>query len=218
MATGIRRSPLIFQQDVKFTVLGKPGVGKSALVVRYLTHRFIGDYDQNLESMYTQSAKIDDQLININLVDTAGEFDCESATRQELIRSSDGLVLVFSLVDRESFNYLQNIKSILVKTPGRDAEKIPAIIVANKSDLCHLRTVASTEGAELAKELGCPYYELSASEGYIDIGDALHDLCREIYRAEKRAKVKKISARLQLRQTIKNFTDRHIYRSRTNTL
>ncbi|XP_038065657.1 ras-like protein family member 11B [Patiria miniata] len=190
----------------------------AALVVRYLTHRFIGDYDANLESIYTQSAKIDDQHININLVDTAGEFDFESPARQEQIRTSDGLVLVYSLVDRDSFDYLSYIQQFISRVPGRDSEKIPAIIIANKSDLCHLRTVSPTEGADFAKELGCPYYELSASESYIDIGDALHDLCREIYRAEKRAKVKKISARLQLRQTIKNFTDRHIYRSRTNTL
>ena len=131
---------------------------------------------------------------------------------------ADGIVLVFSVTDRSSFNYLQNFKRCVFRSDKKDMDKLPAILLGNKADLCHLRTITVSEGAQLAKELGCQYYEVSASDGSGEIVDAFHDLYREIYRAEKRAKVKKVSARLQLRQTIKNFTDRHLYRSRTNTL
>ena len=144
--------------------------------------------------------------------------DIESQTRQEQIQKADGVILVFSVTDRSSFNHLNKLKKCIIRSAKKDMDKLPAILLGNKADLCHLRTITVSEGAQLAKELGCQYYEVSASDGSVEIVDAFHDLYREIYRAEKRAKVKKVSARLQLRQTIKNFTDRHLYRSRTNTL
>ncbi|XP_037781008.1 ras-like protein family member 11B [Penaeus monodon] len=41
---GIRRKKSSLS-EVKIAVLGGPGVGKSALIVRFLTKRYIGEYD-----------------------------------------------------------------------------------------------------------------------------------------------------------------------------
>ncbi|XP_071478828.1 ras-related and estrogen-regulated growth inhibitor-like [Diadema antillarum] len=212
-----KQSPVKMQRDIRFTILGQRGVGKSALVVRYLTHRYIGDYDPDLESVYSQPTRIDDQSITLHVLDTAGEFDFESSSRIEQIRGSDAFVLVYSVTDRSSFIYLHKLKRFIFKS-RRDLDRAPTLIIGNKVDLCHLRKVTTQEGVQLAKDYGCAYCEMSASEGFVPVVDAFHDLYREFYRAEKRAKVKKITSRLQLRQTIKNFTDRHLYRSRTNTL
>ncbi|XP_071506306.1 GTP-binding protein Rit2-like [Diadema antillarum] len=145
------------------------------------------------------------------------EEDFESSSRIEQIRGSDAFVLVYSVTDRSSFIYLHKLKRFIFKS-RRDLDRAPTLIIGNKVDLCHLRKVTTQEGVQLAKDYGCAYCEMSASEGFVPVVDAFHDLYREFYRAEKRAKVKKITSRLQLRQTIKNFTDRHLYRSRTNTL
>lgn len=39
---------------VKIAVVGASGVGKTALVVRFLTKRFIGDYERNAGNLYTR--------------------------------------------------------------------------------------------------------------------------------------------------------------------
>ncbi|XP_071943594.1 ras-related and estrogen-regulated growth inhibitor-like [Antedon mediterranea] len=206
-----------YSREMLFMIVGQDGVGKSAIVVRYLTHRFIGDYDPQLESVYSHMTKIDDQSILLKLWDTAGENQTEDNDRHEQIRKCDGFIFVFSLTDRDSFNCMKELRDRIIRIRQPNDKIVHSIVIGNKSDLSHFRSVDSSEGALFAKELGGQYYEMSASDGYLDIVDAFQDLYREIFRSEKRAKVKKITARLQLRQTIRNFTDRHI-RARTYTL
>uniref|UniRef100_A0A4W5RA24 small monomeric GTPase n=1 Tax=Hucho hucho TaxID=62062 RepID=A0A4W5RA24_9TELE len=59
--------------EVKLAVFGRAGVGKSALVVRFLTRRFIWEYDPTLESTYRHQATIDDEVVTMEILDTAGQ-------------------------------------------------------------------------------------------------------------------------------------------------
>ncbi|CAH2278604.1 Ras-related and estrogen-regulated growth inhibitor, partial [Pelobates cultripes] len=59
--------------EVKVAIFGRAGVGKSALVVRFLTKRFIWEYDPTLESTYRHQATIDDETVSMELLDTAGQ-------------------------------------------------------------------------------------------------------------------------------------------------
>uniref|UniRef100_A0A3B3I9X3 small monomeric GTPase n=1 Tax=Oryzias latipes TaxID=8090 RepID=A0A3B3I9X3_ORYLA len=59
--------------EVKLAVFGRAGVGKSALVVRFLTRRFIWEYDPTLESTYRHQANIDDEVVTMEILDTAGQ-------------------------------------------------------------------------------------------------------------------------------------------------
>lgn len=150
----------------------------------------------------------------------SNQQDENNPLRLEQFRTSDAFLYVFSVTDRKSFDYLKaHVNS--PHSPGkREGEKTqPILLVGNKKDLCHLRAVSTTEGETFAKEIGAMYTELSASENVLGVEDAFHTLYREYNRADKREKVKRLSARLQLRQTIKNFTDKHLYhRNRTHTL
>ena len=47
----------------------------SALVVRYLTRRFIWEYDPTLEFTYKQQPLIDDELSSLEILDTAGQVN-----------------------------------------------------------------------------------------------------------------------------------------------
>jgi small GTP-binding protein len=65
-------------QWIKVVVLGSGAVGKSALTVRYLTNRFIHDYDPTFEDVYEDEKKpvlVDDQLYALRIVDTAGQME-----------------------------------------------------------------------------------------------------------------------------------------------
>lgn len=43
-----------------------------ALLVRFVTKKFIGDYDPNLEKMYTYQASMESESVNFEILDTAG--------------------------------------------------------------------------------------------------------------------------------------------------
>lgn len=53
---------------------------------------------------------------------------------------ADGLVFVFAITDRKSFNYVRHVKQEL------DSLCSPMYLVANKADMVHLRQVSTEEG------------------------------------------------------------------------
>ncbi len=59
-------------QKVKLAVLGAAGVGKSAMVVRYITGRFLHHYDPTLEDEYCIETDVDGRTVNVSILDTAG--------------------------------------------------------------------------------------------------------------------------------------------------
>lgn len=45
------------------------------MVVRFITRRFIGEYDPNLEKIYTFSTIIDDEMVLFEILDAAGQLN-----------------------------------------------------------------------------------------------------------------------------------------------
>lgn len=44
----------------------------SALIVRFITKRFIGEYDSNLEKIYPLTMIVDNELVQFEILDAAG--------------------------------------------------------------------------------------------------------------------------------------------------
>ncbi|CAL9694153.1 unnamed protein product [Knipowitschia caucasica] len=55
-------------RTVKLVVLGASGVGKTALIVRFLTKRFIGDYEPNTGALYSRT--LDSEDLSLQIQDT----------------------------------------------------------------------------------------------------------------------------------------------------
>ncbi|VVC94279.1 unnamed protein product [Leptidea sinapis] len=66
---GIRRKKSSLS-EVKVAVIGAPSVGKSALTVRFLTKRYIGEYDHQQESKYKHETLLDGEPILFEILDT----------------------------------------------------------------------------------------------------------------------------------------------------
>lgn len=59
--------------NIKIAVIGGSGVGKTALVVRFLTRRFIGDYERNAGNLYSREVQVDGgEQVAIQVQDTPG--------------------------------------------------------------------------------------------------------------------------------------------------
>ncbi|XP_056407521.1 ras-related and estrogen-regulated growth inhibitor [Hyla sarda] len=185
--------------EVKIAVFGRAGVGKSALLVRFLTKRFIWEYDPTLESTYRHQTTIDDEAVAMELLDTAGQED--PLQREGHIRWGEGFIIVYDITDRGSFQDVMTFKNLLdeVKKP----KNVTFILVGNKADLSHSRQVSTEEGEKLASELACAFYECSACTGEGNITQVFYELCREIRRRKMiQGKTRRRSSTTHVKQAI----------------
>ena len=60
-------------KQIKLAVLGAAGVGKSAMIVRFITGRFLHQYDPTLEDEYSIETEVEGERCNVSILDTAGE-------------------------------------------------------------------------------------------------------------------------------------------------
>lgn len=184
--------------DSRFAVLGKPGVGKSALVVRFLTKRFIWEYDSSQERTYRHQTVIDEEQVLLEILDTAGPAKDDSIHREGLIRWADGFIVVYAVNDRDSFDEVKDIKQYLDQVKRTN---VHCVLVGNKTDLLHERKVTASEGRQLAIDLSCAFFETSASDCICEISEAFQDLHRDIKRRKQmEGKPRRRSSAQQVRQ------------------
>ncbi|XP_059150169.1 ras-related and estrogen-regulated growth inhibitor-like [Physella acuta] len=162
--TKLMRSPqaLDNKENVcKVVVLGTPGVGKTALTVRFITKRFIGEYSPTLESVYRyMSGPAEDDDIRMDILDTAGQIT--SNWNEGYALWGDCFVLVYSITEHTSFDDVIRLRRQLEST--RRSAGLVCALVGNKADLVYDRQVTAVQGQELANEMGCRFYEVSACD------------------------------------------------------
>ena len=151
----------------KICVVGDGGVGKTSMVLRYTEDTFKDSYIMTIGSNFSMKALTlkDYPHLNIKLQiwDLAGQKHF-SFVRPPFYRGAAGLIFVFDLTRRSSFENLPSWKTEVEKVIGEKT----SVLVGNKLDLANLgnRDVAEQDGESLKNELGAlSYYETSAKEG-----------------------------------------------------
>ncbi|KAM8804505.1 ras-related and estrogen-regulated growth inhibitor-like protein [Eudromia elegans] len=169
-------------REANVLVMGAGSVGKSALTVRFLTRRFIGEYGDT-EFIYSHNLTVGGREILFRIWDVPYSQDQADggSSEEKRIQWADSFVLVYSICDRASFNILPlKIQLIKATKEGMSQEKVPIVIVGNKRDLHHQRVVSSEEGRLLALSLDCGFYEVSAAEAYHGALMVFHGLAERI--------------------------------------
>jgi len=156
----------------KIAVLGAGGVGKSCLALRYVRNSFVDVYDPTIEDAFRHQTVIDGSTCMLDILDTAGQEDMKMLRRQ-WVQDRDGFVLVYSMVDRRSFEEISYFIN-LIQT-SKAGKQVPLVFCANKSDLKDTRCVSRQEGTDLAKVNHAEYIEASArlGENIIETFEAL---------------------------------------------
>lgn len=109
------------------------------------------------------------------------QADDEYPNAAELIQWADGLLLVYSITDRRSFNYIRRAKSDL-------QSDTPVQLCANKVDMVHLRQVSRDEGEILAKDFECKFSEVSAADHVDQVAEVFNELCKEVLACKRKSK------------------------------
>ncbi|KAL6479485.1 ras-related protein Rap-2b [Colossoma macropomum] len=146
-------------REYKVVVLGSGGVGKSALTVQFVTGSFIEKYDPTIEDFYRKEIEVDSSPSVLEILDTAGTEQFASM-RDLYIKNGQGFILVYSLVNQQSFQDIKPMRDQIVRV--KRYERVPMVLVGNKVDLDGEREVAAGEGKALADEWNCPFMETSA--------------------------------------------------------
>jgi len=150
-------------QKMKIAICGPTAVGKSALTIVYLSNNFPKEYDPTIEDSFTATKEINGNRYLLEIVDTAGAEEYV-VMQAEWIRLSEGFIIVYSIVDKASFEnvdaFYENI--INYKNEDNNDEKVPMVLVANKCDLEDNREVDVASGQAKAGKWGCSLLECSA--------------------------------------------------------
>ncbi|KAG7457919.1 hypothetical protein MATL_G00232300 [Megalops atlanticus] len=163
--------------EANILLLGAENVGKSALTVRFLTRRYIGEYG-DIESIYSHTDRIDGREISFNIWDSLHpqNYEVEGYISEKQLQWADGFILVYSICDRASFNVVRQQVQRIRLYKNKLSAPTPIIIVGNKRDLKHRRTVSSEEGRLLALSSDCGFFETSAAETYHGVLLVFHEL------------------------------------------
>ena len=98
------------------------------------------------------------------------------------ISFADGFLLVFTIDNRESFEYLKIKRELILK--GKNKKKFPMILVGNNQELENERKVTYKEAKDLADSWDIEYLEASAKTKY-NVKEVFEKLIQEIIAYKK---------------------------------
>jgi len=147
----------------RIVVLGSGGVGKSALVIRYVTQNFVDEYDPTIEDCYKKNVLIDGNSSTLEIVDTAGQEGFGSLIDQWILRGH-AFLLAYSITSKQSYISLEKLHDQILLVKETENNDVPIVIVGTKCDLEDQRQVLTQEGKELSERWKCLFFETSAKE------------------------------------------------------
>ncbi|XP_052123548.1 ras-like protein 1 isoform X1 [Frankliniella occidentalis] len=120
---------------IRVVVMGGARVGKSAVTVRYLTKRYIGEYSSSTDFLYRHCVTFDSVTTEVEILDTS---KCAAmGCLDEHLRWGEAFVVVYSVCDALSFHDARDLleKVAAAKLPGY----CTTLLLGNKRDLDHSR-------------------------------------------------------------------------------
>jgi small GTP-binding protein len=163
-------------KHIKCVVVGDGAVGKTSLLLSYTTNAFPGEYIPTVFDNYSANIMVEDQQINLQLWDTAGQEDY-AKIRPLAYPQTDVFVICFSLVSQTS---LMNVQNVWIPELTKYCPNTPYILVGMKSDLRDslqehedehksdgMQPIASSTGEKMKEMIKAQdYVECSAKKQY----------------------------------------------------
>ena len=133
--------------SMNILLLGDSSVGKTSIINQYVE----GKFEENFISTCGLDLKekkiiINDKQYQLLIMETSGQERYHSIA-ESYYKRADGIILVFDITNRNSFNTLKNFWLKDVNSHGN----FPKIVVGNKKDLENIRVIKN-EDIEKNKE------------------------------------------------------------------
>ena len=163
---------------ITISILGESIVGKTCLCSVYLGNEFeSGNLSTiGIDKLYKEITMSDGKKATIKLWDTAGQERFRS-TALNIIRSSKGVIVVFDITVKKSFDkvgyWLEEIR--------KASQDMPVVLFGNKCDLEEKRQVTYDEAKKYADNNNFLYFETSAKNN-INVNEGFGALCEIVYK------------------------------------
>jgi len=165
----------------KILTIGESGVGKTCILLRYTDNKFIKHHLTTIGIDYkTKDVNINGKSIKLKIWDTAGQERFRNIT-QQYYKGADGIVLVFDLTDRNSFEKIREWMRQIQSYTQR--ESIAIVLLGNKCD-AENKAVSAKEANDIAAEYNMKFFETSAMNN-INIEDSFKQLSTEIMKIKE---------------------------------
>ncbi|KAI6653207.1 Ras-related protein Rab-13 [Oopsacas minuta] len=166
-----------YSAEYKIVIVGESAVGKTALLYKYAEGVFKNGLISTIGLDFrTKIVDVEGVPVRLQVWDTAGQERFRTLSKQ-LFRGAKGIVLVFDVTNRKSFDqlnyWINSFESYGVREEG-------VLIVGNKSDLEEVRQVSTREAQAVATDHSYNFIETSAKNG-TNVNEAFSMLAREIH-------------------------------------
>ncbi|XP_052777662.1 ras-related protein Rap-2a-like [Mya arenaria] len=120
------------QQNFRIVVMGTVGVGKSSIISKFMHGKFCESHKETIEELHRHRMQFESVSVDIDILDTSGSHQFP-AMRKLAIATGDAFLLVFSVIDPESFETVKDLRAEIREQKHNGQYSI--VVVANKTDI-----------------------------------------------------------------------------------
>ncbi|EPQ53291.1 ras-domain-containing protein [Gloeophyllum trabeum ATCC 11539] len=164
--------------NVKLLLIGNSSVGKSSLLLRFSDEQWLQEDESSPTigvDFRVHKMKVNGRSVKLSIWDTAGQERFRTIT-SSYYRGAQGIILVYDVANRESFDALPRWYSELEKYVSSSVVKI---LVGNKVDKEFSRQVSTTEGQQFAQRMNSLFIEASAKTS-VGVKEAFQEVVTKI--------------------------------------
>ncbi|KAF9466832.1 ras-domain-containing protein [Collybia nuda] len=164
--------------NCKLLLIGNSSVGKSSLLLRFSDEQWLPEDESSATigvDFRVHKMEIKGKKVKLSIWDTAGQERFRTIT-SSYYRGAQGIILVYDVSNRESFDALPRWYSELETYVSNSVVKI---LVGNKVDKEFSRQVSTVEGQQFAKRMNSLFIEASAKTA-IGVNEAFQEVVERI--------------------------------------
>ncbi|XP_050961462.1 rasd family member 4 [Labeo rohita] len=128
--------------EVRLVFMGAAGVGKTALIKRFLQDSFDPKHRRTVEELHSKEYEVAGVKVTINIMDTSGSYSFP-AMRKLSIQNGDAFALVYSVDDPESLEAVKRLREEILEV--KEDKFTPIVVVGNKKDRMQERRVSADD-------------------------------------------------------------------------
>uniref|UniRef100_A0A7M4EIB4 RHES protein n=1 Tax=Crocodylus porosus TaxID=8502 RepID=A0A7M4EIB4_CROPO len=150
------------KNHVRLVFLGAAGVGKTALIRRFLMDTFEPKHRRTVEEMHSREYEVSGATVKVEILDTSGSYSFP-AMRKLSIQNSDAFALVYAVDNAESFESIKSLREEILEV--KEDKFPPIVVVGNKAEPGGGRQVLAEDVLSLVElDWNSRFLEASAKE------------------------------------------------------
>lgn len=162
--------------EVRLVFLGAAGVGKTALIQRFLKDTFEPKHRRTVEELHRKEYEVAGVKVTINIMDTSGSYSFP-AMRKLSIQNSDAFALVYAVDDLESLEAVKTLREEILEV--KEDKFTPIVVIGNKIDRLDERQVSSKDVLSMLEQDWNHSFMESSAKDNVNVMEAFRELLQQ---------------------------------------